>query len=213
MKLQLPTVTLLIYNPDKDSNLSAKVLNFVCSMIDFGAVKHLCSKSPTIECVGETVLVPFGSWEDGQIMQSVLLDKYFETEHLLHVETDGYPVNVHLWDNDFLKYDYVGSPWPTDYTFNNRVGNGGFSLRSKRFTELCYSLKDEYPVGRSSDIWFCQDIYEQIRDRVKFAPLDLAQKWGFELPIEEHLNWGVENSFGFHGVFSWHKPYLDLIQR
>jgi hypothetical protein len=30
--------------------------------------------------------------------------------------------------NDFLKYDYVGAPWPHE---QNQVGNGGFSLRRK----------------------------------------------------------------------------------
>ena len=34
----------------------------------------------------------------------------------------------------FFDYDYIGAPWPNNFV--NRVGNGGFSLRSKKFLEL-----------------------------------------------------------------------------
>lgn len=211
MKLQLPTVTLIIYNPDKDANLSAKVLNFVCSMIDFGAVKHLCSKPPTIKCVGETVLVPFGDWEEGQIMQSYLLNEYFDTEHLMHIETDGYPVNVDLWENEFLRFDYVGAPWPCEYTYNNRVGNAGFSIQSKRFRQFLYDNKDKYPTGMSSDIFFCQFMFEELRSAgITFAPLYVAQRFSFELPIEEFNDWDWKRSFGFHGKFKWLQEPLAM---
>ncbi len=204
MKLQLPNITLLIYNPDKDSNLSAKVLNYVCSMIDFGAVKHLCSVAPTIECVGETVIVENGSWEEGQIMQSVLLNNYFDTEFLMHVETDGYPVNVELWDQEFLKYDYCAAPWPTEYTYNNRVGNGGCSIQSKRFRQFLYDNRHKYVVGMSSDIYFCQYLFEELRSAgITFAPLEVAQRFSFELHTEECPDWTWRDSFAFHGKFKW----------
>ncbi len=36
----------------------------------------------------------------------------------------------------FLYYDYIGAPWPLDTNSNkSRVGNGGFSLRTKRIME------------------------------------------------------------------------------
>lgn len=213
MRLQLPTVTLLIYNPDKDSNLSAKVLNFVCSLIDFAAVKHLCSTPPTIDCAGETVIVPFGDWEDGQKMQAYGLNEYFETEYLLHVETDGYPVNVELWDNEFLKYDYVGAVWPEELTYNNRVGNGGMSLSSKKFRKFMYDNRSQYPVGLSSDIFFCQFIFETARKELKYAPIDVAIKFSFELPISEFPNWDWKQSFGYHGVFPHLKEPFNLIDR
>jgi hypothetical protein len=40
-RIPLPEVTLLIYNPEKDPDLSAKVINHACSGIDFGAIRHL----------------------------------------------------------------------------------------------------------------------------------------------------------------------------
>lgn len=213
MKLQLPSVTLLIYNPDKHPNLSARVLNFVCDMIDFGAVKHLCSEPPTIECVGETVIVPYGTWEEGQMMQSYLLNEYFDTEFLMHVETDGYPVNVHNWEPEFLKYDYVGAPWPVEYTYNNRVGNGGCSLSSKKFRQFMYDHRHDYLPGMSSDIWFCQYMFEEARKELKFAPLDVAQRFSFELPTEEFPDWNWRKSFAFHGIFSWLKEPFNMIER
>ena len=52
-KLQLSDVTLLIYNPEKDPDLSARVINHVCSGIDFGAVVHLASRRPTLQHPGD----------------------------------------------------------------------------------------------------------------------------------------------------------------
>lgn len=211
MKLQLPNVTLLIYNPDKESDLSAKVLNYVCSMIDFGAVKHLCSTPPTIECTAETIIVSFGTWEEGQMMQAYGLNEYLDTEFLMHIETDGYPVNVEHWSNDFLKYDYIGAVWPTDYTMNNRVGNGGCSIQSKRFRQYLYDHKDKYVPGMSSDIWFCQYMYTDLKAAgITFAPLETAQRFSFELPTEENPDWTWQQSFGFHGRFPWLKEPLSL---
>jgi hypothetical protein len=34
------------------------------------------------------------------------------TSHVLVIQWDGYVVNADLWDDDFLRYDYIGAPWP-----------------------------------------------------------------------------------------------------
>jgi hypothetical protein len=74
------------------------------------------------------------------------LFKYIETTHLLNIQWDGFVVRPSAWDPEFLKYDYIGAPWKVhphhhwppfpDVTENNRVGNGGFSLRSKKLMEF-----------------------------------------------------------------------------
>jgi hypothetical protein len=57
------------------------------------------------------------------------LYKYFDTEHVLIIQWDGFVIDGSAWNDDFLKYDYIGAPWQYD---ERNVGNGGFSLRSKR---------------------------------------------------------------------------------
>ena len=66
---------------------------------------------------------------------SVIYDA-ITTEHFLVFQTDSMIIkrNAHLI-NDFLVYDYVGSPWlVTNYVPTREcdfIGNGGFSLRRK----------------------------------------------------------------------------------
>ena len=44
--------------------------------------------------------------------------------------------------NKFLKYDYVGAPWPMNKNDNKLgVGNGGFSLRSKSAMIKCLNSR------------------------------------------------------------------------
>jgi hypothetical protein len=59
------------------------------------------------------------------------LYKHVDTEFCLTVQHDGFIVNSQLWNNDYLKYDYIGAPWKIrDDCYLNpdgkhiRVGNG-----------------------------------------------------------------------------------------
>lgn len=207
MKLQLPTVTLLIYNPDKHPDKSAHILRKVCSIIDFAAVKHLVSTPPTEE-IGETIIVPNGSWVEGQRMQAYGLHNYFDTPHMLHIETDGYPLRQELWDNSWLELDYIGAPWgvygwPTcTSNIQFRVGNAGCSLQSLKFRKLLYRYRNYYRDGMPSDVWFCQDdvLRSTLRNyNIKFGSIDQAIRFSYEAPIPEYPHWNCLDSFAFHG--------------
>ena len=62
------------------------------------------------------------------------LHDHISTAHALCIQWDGYVLNAQAWDASFLDYDYIGSVWP-QFGDGHRVGNGGFSLRSKRLLE------------------------------------------------------------------------------
>jgi len=63
--------------------------------------------------------------------------KCIPTDTFLLFQTDSMIINKELL-NDFLMYDYVGSPWS-----NGMVGNGGLSLRNKnKMIEICEKVKD-----------------------------------------------------------------------
>ena len=70
-KLSLPEVTLLIYNPEKSPDLSARVINHVCSGIEFGAVRHLAGSQPSIAHPGEFIRVQPADKNQGQRFQSL----------------------------------------------------------------------------------------------------------------------------------------------
>jgi hypothetical protein len=42
----------------------------------------------------------------------------------------------------YMDYDYIGSPWPSDYGLAKGVGNGGFSLRTIQAMITCLEKKD-----------------------------------------------------------------------
>lgn len=61
--------------------------------------------------------------------------------HVLTIHSDGFIVNPMAWCEDWLKLDYIGATWV--YKDGLNVGNGGFSLRSKKFIEICSRLDIE----------------------------------------------------------------------
>lgn len=210
-KFHLQEVTLLLYNPEKDPDLSARVINHVCSGIDFGAVMHLAGKRPSIAHPGEWRQVPPANVAQGQRFQALELNKYFSTPFLLHIETDGFPVNFHLWDPAFLQYDYIGAPWQKRGlgTGTNRVGNGGCSLQSKKFRNFVDAHAHLYREGTLSDVFFCQELYPQaLAAGIRFAPLELALRFSMENRIPEFPRWKPSQSFAFHGRFPCFRNYL-----
>jgi len=212
-RLHLPSVTLLIYNPEKDPDLSARILNHVCSGIDFGAVVHLASRQPTLSHPGNWVEVPPATLWQGQRFQALELNKYFSTDFLLHIETDGFPVNFHLWDPAFLDYDFVGAPWPAKMLEpgrTNRVGNGGCSLQSKRFRNFVDAHAHLYREGMLSDVFLCRELETQAQAAgLRFAPVDVALRFAYENRLPDYPRWKPEQSFGFHGRFPCFRRYLE----
>ena len=61
------------------------------------------------------------------------LDKYIRTKFCLVTQWDSWVIDSNFWDSNFLNYDYIGAIWP--HFSENQIGNGGFSLRSKRLLE------------------------------------------------------------------------------
>ena len=59
------------------------------------------------------------------------LGAYIGTDYALVVQWDGFVIDSDAWADEFWNYDYIGAKWPHE-SGDFRVGNGGFSLRSKR---------------------------------------------------------------------------------
>lgn len=198
--LRLPNVTLLIMSPE--NNFRAERL-----------YQHLLTKiEPDAWVIYDNR--PSQTWKECQHVQATQLTNMFETSHLLHCEWDGYPLNLDKWDPAFMEYDYIGAPWePGNIHYgNNRVGNGGFSLSSKRFRDALLEFEPIYPKYAPSDVWFAQVMHKRLEEMgMKFAPLDVAIRFSFELPIPE-FNWNPDDSFGFHGKFNYFKQHFKIYE-
>jgi hypothetical protein len=118
------------------------------------------------------------------------------TSHVLVIQWDGYVVNPDLWDDDFLSCDYVGAPWS-----DGSVGNGGFSLRSRR---LLLALQDPgfTDVAEAEDVAICGHYRARLISEFKivFAEVALARRFSFEMEVAPIF--AGARTFGFHGVFN-----------
>jgi len=122
-----------------------------------------------------------------------------ETDHALYVQWDGMANKPDRWTDDFLKYDYIGAPWPNEPQGRD-VGNGGFSLRSRKLLNACLDpevvllpehnfAQEDASIGRNF-----RPLLEQRYD-IKFAPTHVASHFSYELGF-------YNNSFGFHGIWN-----------
>lgn len=120
------------------------------------------------------------------------LNEYIKTTYVLIVQWDGFIINPKLWQDRFLEFDYIGAPWPTKDGL--LVGNGGFSLRSKK---LLNALQDNSITAKHpEDQCICLENRKYLEKvhGINFAPGELAEQFAFEIQKPSF------NCFGFHAV-------------
>ncbi len=135
------------------------------------------------------------------------LYKYVDTDYALIIQYDGFILNPNAWDDSFLKYDYIGAPW---YHFKNlRVGNGGFSLRSKKLLELAAKVGKLGSSYHPEDVWYSETL-RPIAEKhgMSWATEETAQRFSKEGDIRGVV-WNDE--FGFHGItYTSIKKWLSM---
>jgi hypothetical protein len=132
------------------------------------------------------------------------LGSYFSGSHALVMQWDSFILDPAAWDPAFLDYDYIGAPWPHRA---HAVGNGGFSLRSRRLLE---ALQDtDVRNLQPEDYAICDGYHDLLVSRhdIRFAPVELARRFAFELTPP------TTPTFGFHGLFNFHLalPEAELL--
>lgn len=120
-----------------------------------------------------------------------------ETDFVLIVQWDGYVVDGSQWRDGFRDYDYIGARWPFDY--GPMVGNGGFSLRSRRLLKAVQGLAAEYTGSVAEDLFVCDVLGPSLHRNsgINFAPPELADYFSDESAG------GGKRTFGFHGLFNF----------
>lgn len=209
MKPNLPQVTLLGFD-GQDPDALARVLNYCSNLFEFAEVKMWSPHCPgcfspqcmkvTHQFVPDGSLHAYNAWEIGGMD--------FDTDFALCVQKDGFIINPQKWDPLWLNYDYLGAPWPATWPninkWDNLVGNGGFSLRSKKFVECS---KRAYPLWNqtmNSDVFLCRVMYQCFMDLgIHYAPIPVADGFSWEARDD-----GIKGkAFGFH-----HGNHLPLYQ-
>ena len=122
------------------------------------------------------------------------------TSHALVVQWDGWVSDAAAWDPAFLEWDYIGAPWPRPDAAAGEVdvGNGGFSLRSRRLLDALAG-PDFAPVpGIAEDVLICRTWRRTLEREhgIRFAPAAVATRFAYERVPP------AGPTFGFHGLFN-----------
>lgn len=123
------------------------------------------------------------------------LQPHIATSHVLVVQWDGFVTDASAWEDAFFDYDYIGAPWPADLS-PYPVGNGGFSLRSKKLLDALLDPRIAQEQIFHEDRSICVDFRELLeRDyQIRFPGEALASRFSFE------TSYNGQPTFGFHGV-------------
>lgn len=194
--LKLPTVTLCAATSvNVDATLAA--IEASCEGIAFGDVILFTDASP-VPVPAHVRIVPIEPLRSGADYSAFILQRlasHLRTEHCLVVQWDGFVLEPEQWDGAFLEYDYIGATWP-QFDDDHDVGNGGFSLRSKRLLEACADA--DFVRSHPEDVAICRSNRTFLEERfgIRFGDRDTAARFSFERSRP------AQPSFGFHGVFN-----------
>jgi hypothetical protein len=197
-RLQLPNVTLAAVTSVK-VRPTIKALEYSMKDIDFGDVTLITHRKPLFLPKGIRYqhidrIDNINKFNYAMIYE---MGQYVQTEFMLLVHYDGFVVNPSSWRDEFLDYDYIGSPWPLpkdDFSYRDingeiiRVGNS-VGIRSKRLLEFPKQAGIPFEADHG---FFNEDGFVCVKNRhlftaagMKFAPLEVAKYFGHESMIPE----------------------------
>lgn len=202
MKLQLKNVTLCCIGSEKYKDQQQKALDYSASKVDFGAVKNIIVPTNTIDEWNRAVVFDLGD--------------HIDTEFALLIHPDAGVAEADMWNDEWLAYDYIGSPFPLptdDFSYRDingvlqRVGNS-VSLRSKKLMQLPKKLNMEWKPFHG---YYNEDGFISVNMRhvfeehgCVFAPFEEAVKFGRENPLPENLG---KKTFVYHKTIGENSCY------
>ncbi len=208
--IALPDVTLIGIDC-VDLTRALRAADISTADIDFGAVKLLSSLPSTDPRV--IAIPPVTSIEAYSRFCLTELWRYVDTPYALIFQHDGFILNPSAWQDSWREYDYIGAPieigqWtvkrhgvPASSISDLVVGNGGFSLRSRRLLELTATLAaaDDFNMTEPEDWAQCYTERAKLETAgMRFAPVLVAEAFSFEGRSPEYCQY--VDSFGFHGL-------------
>lgn len=190
-ELSLPNVTLIGADTNHFHELE-KAARISCADIQFGAVKLLQPEE-----------VKSGRDYNRFCMKEFY--KHVETEFALVLQWDGYLLRYRAWEDEFLEYDFCGATW--NYKDGRNVGNGGFSLRSRKLMEIL-GTDDSLTEFMPEDHHICRTYrpYLEKKYGIKYAPAEVADRFS----IEAHGHQAFPGSNKYNGQLGFHGWNIDF---
>jgi len=138
-------------------------------------------------------------------------------DRLLIIQIDSVICSTSTYQlQDFMKYDYIGAPWPYDWliggNYSYRIphnsleffgGNGGLSIRSRQSMISCAiaALNGSYPHqdGFPEDVFFSSCLKYFLKNQ-NLPGQAKAHKFSVEGVVVEEYPWGCHKCWQFHSV-------------
>jgi hypothetical protein len=122
----------------------------------------------------------FGEGRTNELLTTPAFWKRVRGEKILFFQIDSAMCsNSQHKVTDFLQYDYIGAPWDLSwFSFNktHRVGNGGFSLRTRSKILALLALVP-YDNKMPEDVWYAQNMH---RVNGSIPPVEIAKTFAVE---------------------------------
>jgi hypothetical protein len=171
--MSLKNITYLSIVPNKsekeyqDIDSIIKIGNNSSSELPFGKkIIYSCQKPNIDPGDFEIKIIDEIPYEEFNNFVSLKYSELFDTEYSINFHSDGFIQNQNAWSDKFLEYDYIGAPIKLPTTKKNEyqgvVGNGGFSLRSKKICEEIKKLRLNNYLPMYLDIFGDKFITEEI---------------------------------------------------
>ena len=193
--LALPDLTLCCIDTVNHA-LALRALRLSAARIAFGRTLFITDRAIPGAGVDIEAIAPLASRDAYSNFVLKDLADYIQTAHVLLVQWDGYVINPDAWRDGFLSNDYIGAKW---FWHNDsmRVGNGGFSLRSRRL--LIAARDPRVHLTEAEDITICRSFRPLLEAEygIRFATEADADRFSFEAAYP------VGQPFGFHGLFNF----------
>jgi hypothetical protein len=212
MKLNLKEITVCAVDSINPS-LAIRAINECLKDISFGDAILFSDADVDTKQIQQIKIKKIESKNEYSKFLLKEIAQHISTSHALIVQWDGYVVDPQSWQVNFLNYDYIGAEWFWHKDGMN-VGNGGFSLRSKKLLDALCS--DEFPFieNVNEDEQICRIYREKLVNNfnIKFAPTEIANEFAYERSTPK------KSTFGFHGIFNmWRhlddKEVIDLVNQ
>ena len=146
----------------------------VCGNLNYPLIKKICKKicyySKTKINIIKMDINNVTPSEYSKLLTSIDFWNMFNGEKLLIYQEDSMLFHNNI--EEFLKYDYIGAPWPIDQDDNLKgVGNGGFSLRSKSKLIQCIEIinPNHLKLGQSTKKYMLSTDSDFVPEDVYFS--------------------------------------------
>lgn len=227
--IDLQNVSLVAIDGVGNDTNTIKALKYSSNKIKFASVKYLTAgKFHPNFC--ETIQINKMTWDEYNKFCLISLSDYIDTEFVILIQSDGFIINPDLWNDNFLNYDYIGAPWPIenlrcnlprwpmvlDQAFKNKllyqIGNGGFTIRSKKLLDNTKKLYKDSMFGLPEDIVISILLREQMQmNGLNFTnDIKFASTFSCEAKNIDGLQLDSNKSFGFH-CKDTHKDKVNLL--